>query len=87
MDCLNFILSRINRPDNLLYNCPRLFSWSSRVLLKTCARGFDLFCDWFQRVHPEGKSVLQAEVQSQDNKNKLLVDLMHMQLWYDRFGV
>lgn len=74
--CLNFMLDRISKPDFLLHGCPRLFSWSSRVLLKSCPRGFGTFCDWFKKVHPEGKSLLEAEVELQDNKNKLLVDLI-----------
>lgn len=69
-------MSKIGRPDNLLHACPRLFSWTSRVLLKSSPRGFDTFCAWFKKVHPEGKSLLEAEVQLQENKNKLLVELI-----------
>ena len=77
LNWLNYALSKVAQPDKLLYACPRLYSWTSRVLLKSSPAGFETFCDWFRQVHPEGKSLLEVEVESQDNKNKLLFDLIN----------
>ena len=43
---------------------------------KSSPKGFETFCNWFKKVHPQGKTMLEVEVQSQENKNKLLVDLI-----------
>lgn len=49
---LRAAFKKVEKVDSLLHMCPRLFSWSSRVLLKSCPRGFKLFCNWFQEAHP-----------------------------------
>ena len=64
------------QPEEILKICPSLFSWLSRVLLKSCPAAFDCITSWFEANHKERKSLLVAELETRPGDKNILNELI-----------
>ena len=72
---LVFMLER-SKPEQLIEICSSLFSWLSRVLLKSSPAAFDYISHWFETNHTEKKSLLASELESRAKGKNILSELI-----------